>query len=780
MKPIIVGVSLLSLALLAAPARAQDPDEEDLAPKVRKAIDRGVKYLRGLHHNGDWEHQGLTDKPGAVTTLTVLALLNAGVPPEDPLIQNGLKSIRQVKPTWTYVVALQTMVYALARQPVDKERIQKNVNWLIDARVGGKGGVKFQGWGYKADSPTADNSNTQYALLGLHEGHLAGAKIDQEVWESILQYYQETQDKSGGWGYKREMLPSPTMTTAGLCGILIASNDKRSNRKNCPPEECGKYDEDRNITKAIDFIGRTMLPGDKIENQPHHLFYYLYGLERAGRLSGRRFLGGHDWYRVGCRFLIKDQNEDGSWQGRNEESHPANIISTCFALLFLSKGRTPVLISKLAYGDEDSQDWSNDRNDAKNLVDFCSRALFKDTPLAWQVFDLRDLRDLTQKRIRELTGELLESPITYITGHRAPRLSGGHQQILREYVNNGGFIMAEACCGRGEFDRGFRQLMREMFPDNALEPLPADHPVWTASGRFVSRPSDFELEGVRLGCKWVVIYSRGTLKGQPDALCCHWEVNRYEAGRGQEAFQLGANIIAYATGLEPPRPRGSWVEVPRDDADKKVPRGAVAVGQIRHDGDWHPAPKAMRNVMREIAKEGIDVALKTAELSIDDKNLIDYKFLYMHGRKEFQFGARELEELRFNLKEGGALLFADACCGSKTFDKSFRKFVAQLLPEHKLEVIPLLDELYSKDLNGAAITQVRCRRQAPDGSPERGYRAVDPYLEGVKIDGRWVVIYSKYDIGCALENNKSSDCLGHDHDSAMVLAKAAVFYALKR
>jgi hypothetical protein len=43
-----------------------------------------------------------------------------------------------------------------------------------------------------------------------------------------------------------------------------------------------------------------------------------------------------------------------------------------------------------------------------------------------------------------------------------------------------------------------------------------------------------------------------------------------------------------------------------------------------------------------------------------------------------------------------------------------------------------------------------------------------------------VVIYSKYDIGCALEKHQSTDCLGHDYDSAVVLARAAVLYALKR
>jgi hypothetical protein len=57
---------------------------------------------------------------------------------------------------------------------------------------------------------------------------------------------------------------------------------------------------------------------------------------------------------------------------------------------------------------------------------------------------------------------------------------------------------------------------------------------------------------------------------------------------------------------------------------------------------------------------------------------------------------------------------------------------------------------------------------------------VDPMLEGIKVDGRWVVIYSRYDLGCALEKNKSSACLGHDEQSAQRLAGAAVLYALKR
>ena len=99
----------------------------------------------------------------------------------------------------------------------------------------------------------------------------------------------------------------------------------------------------------------------------------------------------------------------------------------------------------------------------------------------------------------------------------------------------------------------------------------------------------------------------------------------------------------------------------------------------------------------------------------------------------------------------------------------------------KLEPIPPDDELFSAALNGTAITTVKCRREKPDGSGvDPGLKDVAPALEGVKVNGRWVVIYSRYDIGCALEHHPTPGCLGHDYASAVALGRAAVLYALKR
>jgi hypothetical protein len=360
----------------------------------------------------------------------------------------------------------------------------------------------------------------------------------------------------------------------------------------------------------------------------------------------------------------------------------------------------------------------------------------------------------------------------FLNGHQAPRLTDVQKKLLKQYVEEGGFVFAEACCGRPEFAQGFRQLMQELFPDTPLKPLAAGHPVWTAF--FAVRPDAFALEGIEQGCKTVVVFS-------PQPLAGWWETNQFQAGRGREAFRLAGNVIAYATGLEMPKPRLTETKILDPKDEKRSPRGYLKVAQLRHEGDWQPAPRAMPNLMRWLAAEHrLDVTTQVEELRPGNPDLFQFKVLYMHGRNRFTYSASELDNLRANLKTGG-LLLADACCGKPGFDAAFREFAAKLFPDAKLEPIPVTDELYGAEINGTEIRTVRVRRERPDGQGvEAEFRDAPPQLEGIRLNGRWVVVYSKYDLGCALENHQSSDCKGHDKESALKLAGAAVLYALKK
>src|SRR6476660_2729487 len=94
-------VPLAGLALLAAPGPAADPPgREPLVEQVRTAIDSGVRFLRREERGrGHWENDLVSiGRPGGTTALALLALLNCGVKPDDPVIQRGLDYLRKLDP----------------------------------------------------------------------------------------------------------------------------------------------------------------------------------------------------------------------------------------------------------------------------------------------------------------------------------------------------------------------------------------------------------------------------------------------------------------------------------------------------------------------------------------------------------------------------------------------------------------------------------------------------------------------------------------------------------
>ena len=108
------------------------------AQQVRQAIESGVSYLQTQQHgDGSWIDFAIVAKtyPGGVSALCTLALLNSGVTADDQRIQSALAHLREIKPEWTYVVSLQTMVFARAEPERDRLLISRNVRWLENAQI---------------------------------------------------------------------------------------------------------------------------------------------------------------------------------------------------------------------------------------------------------------------------------------------------------------------------------------------------------------------------------------------------------------------------------------------------------------------------------------------------------------------------------------------------------------------------------------------------------------------------------------------------------------------
>jgi hypothetical protein len=744
--------SVIAAAIvLTSLAWANSTDADVTRDQVERAIRRGVESLKSRQRpDGSWQGES------GMTALVILALTTAGEPLDSQVLERAYEAMLRSDDGGaheTYTIALKTM--ALSANPAKYARLigqyagrlHESQNRAPNRQVSGS-------WGYSRAQSVGDNSNSQYALLGLNAASEAGVRIDPIVWQRARRYWEDAQCRDGGWGYKsgQTMGATGSMTCAGISSLIISGlklSESRERLVGNKVEHCGESGSDPGLQHGLDWLAVHFDVRNNINSGTMWKYYYLYGLERAGRLSGLRYFGKHDWYREGAEELVRIQDAIGGyWRGVGQEGDP--VLATSFALLFLAKGRSPVLINKLKHGP--LRDWNNDPDDVSNLVNLVARD-WKNL-VTWQVVD----------PARVSVEDLLQAPIAFISGHDPPIFTDEAKASLREYVANGGMILAEACCGRQGFDRGFRDLMKEIFPEqeNALHALDPAHPVWRS--KYTLDADVHPLWGIEHGCRTVVIYSPGDLS-------CYWQQMEAHPShlKVELAAKIGQNIVDYATGRELPADKLAAREFGKIGVD--IPkRGALHIGKLKHGGDWNIAPLAIPNLTTMLRdKLKFDVVISHKELSPDDPNLVNFPLIYIHGRGAVSFTDDQKALLRRHLSPGAGTLFADAACGSDAFDTSFRKFVSELYPDRPFEPIPPIDEFYTRRI-GFDLSESQLNK------PAGGLKGF-PQLEGIRIDGHWAIIYSRFDLGCALERHAGIDCKGYTHESALKITTNIVIYA---
>lgn len=751
------------LLVQISPGRAEITAEE-----VRNSIRRGVLYLKSQQRvDGHWDdHAG---QRGGVTALCTLALLSAGVEADDPVMQNAMKYLRLMgNPEATYSTSLQTMVFCAVQPELDRISIRKNIAWLEEAQSANGG------WGYQLRSEGPDESNTQFAVLALHEAERAGVPVSRETWRKATTYWVKDQKPDGSWGY-RGQVSSGSMTCAGIASLMIASQHiERGDAWVIDGNVlcCGKKAIHPEIDKGLAWLGRnfSVARNPSSDNNINHswVLYYLYALERVGRIGGERFIGDHDWYREGAEAIVQRQDRfRGTWSELS--SFQRADISTALALLFLSKGRWPVLVSKLRFGDEDQ--WNRHRNDLAHLTRHVETRWKQE--LTWQTIDA------TKASVEDL----LQTPVLFISGKEDLRLSPDVKQRLREYVNQGGFIFAEACCNSKVFDAQFRALMKELFPDNPLRLLPPDHPVWYAE-QAVEPNQIRPLYGLDSCCRTSVVYC-------PENLGCFWELARsrgmqYPANVQTEVdnvLAIGANVLAYATGRELRDKLDMPLAMPSDTEESTFERATLQIGKLEHTGGSDEAPAALVNLLR-IVHEQLDfpVRIERQLVNASDKTLPDFPLLFIHGRREFTFSEEERAGLRDYLRNGG-FLFGDSICASRQFVEAFKRELQLVLPGATFKRIPADHPLFTSEYRGFTVPSVRLRvpgsRQANEPLAA-DVKSVPPILEGLQYEGRYVVVFSPVDMSCALENHSSMDCEGYVRDDAARLGLNIILFGLQQ
>ena len=740
--------ALMLVAAQARPARAADVS----AAQVQAAIDKGVAFIQKTQNaDGTWPDYG---RPGGIMCLATLALLTAGVPETDAGVEEALGRVAAIRNRETYVVSLKAMALAAANPAKYRNELTACAKWLVDAQI--KTGQNEGMWRYTATEQGGDNSNTQYAVLGLDACARAGINIPEETWKRVERHFRNSQNADGGWAYTPGMnQPSyGSMSSAGLASLYLAGARLETDYDQ---HVCGRYRQDKAIAAGINWFAKNFSVKTNPPNRGvAYLYYYLYGLERVGMVSSRKYLGDHNWYKEGAAELVGTQGADGTWGvGGAARMFPGAVnnpwwtsqatMNAAFGVLFLAKARAPVLIQKLHW----QGDWSNDLYDIAHLVRYVG-AEWKH-PLSWQVVSPSDPVE-----------ELLESPILYFNGHTAPFFTDDEKKRLRDYIDQGGFLLAEACCGRVQFDQGFRNLMRELLPDPEwkLQRLPDDHPIYSA---YYNWTGPKFLEGIDIHCRTAIVYI-------PQDLSCAWHQDRPE---DLGAFKLAANICAYATGMEPLKDKLDKVNVVKvqEVLEGSARRGALIVGKVRHNGKWNMDALAVPRLLSDMTQNAnLTIFTRHHPLGLTDKDLYDYPLLYMSGAYSFTLPDEEKARLKEYLKRGG-VLFANALCGKAAFDASFRALIKDLFPDQTLQQLPLDHPVYT---SGHKIDKVNYSRAVLEEHP-----GLDtPTLEGLTLDNRTVVFYSKYDIGCALDAGAVLQGKGYLKKCAYRVATNVVLYAL--
>jgi hypothetical protein len=178
------------------------------------------------------------------------------------------------------------------------------------------------------------------------------------------------------------------------------------------------------------------------------------------------------------------------------------------------------------------------------------------------------------------------------------------------------------------------------------------------------------------------------------------------------------------------------------------PRASEFVfARLRYDsGDWDYNPKVAANVLNSLIEyTTIRVFPEEVVITAGSDELLSFPFLFMTGHKLVRFSAKERDNLRLFVENGG-MLFSDDCnhdvngLYARSFEQEMRSTFGEagalprLAPAHPL---------------------YRCFFRFDEGPPQTshelngwGDELVHDYLRGLEHRGRLGVLYSNKDYGC--------------------------------
>jgi hypothetical protein len=717
-------LAVLCLLVVAPVTRAAEETGEAFNNQITAAIKKGVAWLYDQRSPwGTWEagqepagtQADLPDQGqfGELTALTARALLMAGESNRDPRIEQAADFlISSERITGTNAVGFRAQLWPLLEQtPAIRQAMARDRKIILSAMhdSGRTRGLFSYRTDITSGSDIADHDVSFHATMGMQAIAEAGIEVPDDFWRTVQRAWRSQQGRDGTWSDRvgrAATLPAearqgrPLATTADGVAVLFAVDDELADLRQAG---CMPMPGDPFIESGLNWIDSHF---DQLRNP--YIFggipllnYGLYSVARIGAISGRKFFNQRDWYEDGARMLLASQDQaTGSW---------GNLPDTCFAVLFLSCGRYPVLVSKLQYnapappplarsggrpgrpprggGAPPRWDgWNLRPRDLASLVGWVGKQV--EEPFNWEIVSLKVSAD-----------ELHDSAVLYMTGNQPLNLTAEDKAKLKLFIEQGGILVGSADCEARGFSDSFRQLGNELFPAYEFRNVPRDSIIYTGqqyrAAKWKEPPSVLELNnGVR---DLMLLIASG-------------DPSRYlqlrQVGSRQYLYELMSDILFYSVDQGGTRLKGeSYIVLPDPAANVSA---TAKIARLGYDGNWDPEPGGWVRLAAVMHNQrGVD--LHVAAIRPEDGNL-DGTFTAAHltGTANFHFSDAARARIAAYVKDGGTLVI-DAAGGSAAFDMAAQAEIKAMFPDSALQVLPPDDPVFSA---GESLVSAGYRRFA--------------------------------------------------------------------
>jgi hypothetical protein len=594
-----------------------------------------------------------------------------------------------------------------------------------------------------------DNSNSQYGLMGVWAGAEVGIEVPDAYWAAAQQHWLATQLPNAQWPYRKDQpVGRLAMTAAGIASLLVthdyleAPSVAKVGRQPSPATDA--------LAKALAWLEKGANSVDVGGPRTVYLGYTLHALSRVGLASGYKYFGDHDWYRELSHKVVLSQWETGAW-GRRPDASADTLIDTAYSVLFLARGRHPILMNKLrldSAGKNERGEWNNRPRDLANLARFTSREL--ERAVNWQTVSLdRNPEDWS------------DAPILYFASHAALKFSESDLAKLRAFTEAGGMLYTQADNGADSFNVYVNALAKQLFPNAELKDLAPDDPIYTLQ-YVIPKAGRPRLRGLSNGTRLVWIHS-------PADLAVHWQQRAEKTQRS--AFEMGVNLFVYAAGKTDLRNRLEDRTIP---APTFAPSSTIQLARLKYNGNWDPEPAAWPRFGRYLQWE-TSVTVSPTPTDLAALRAGQSPLAHLAGTSAYTPTEQELTALREYVNAGGTLIAEAMGAQDAPFADSLQgTILPRAFPGAKFEPLPPTHPMLHATVRGTEdVWPPRLRPPAVQKFAD------NPPPIRMATFGKGRVIYLPLDATSGLLGANTWSVFGYAAVEAQALMKNVILYLVE-